>query len=98
MQKNWRTPVVVLLAGALIVNFSLGIRHGMGLFQLPITGDLGFTRESFGFALAVQNICWGVSTPLLGMVADKHGAGRVIFSLVSSTRSACGGWNWQPHR
>ena len=79
MQKNWRTPVVVLLAGALIVNFSLGIRHGMGLFQLPITGDVGFTRESFGFAIAVQNICWGVSTPLLGMVADKHGAGRVIF-------------------
>ena len=80
MEKNWRTPVVVLLAGALIVNFSLGIRHGMGLFQLPIIGDLGFTRESFGFAIAVQNIMWGISTPILGMLADKHGAGRIIFA------------------
>lgn len=80
MEKNWRTPVVVLLAGALIVNFSMGIRHGMGLFQLPIIGDLGFTRESFGFAIAVQNIMWGISTPILGMLADKHGAGRIIFA------------------
>ena len=58
MDKNWRTPVVVLLAGALIVNFSMGIRHGMGLFQVPMTGDLGFTRESYGFAIAMQNIMW----------------------------------------
>ena len=78
MDKNWRTPVVVLLAGALIVNFSMGIRHGMGLFQVPMTGDLGFTRESYGFAIAMQNIMWGASTPFLGMLADKYGAGRVI--------------------
>ena len=78
MAKNWRTPVVVLLAGALIVNFSMGIRHGMGLFQVPMTGDLGFTRESYGFAIAMQNIMWGISTPFLGMLADKYGAGRII--------------------
>lgn len=78
MDKNWRTPIIVLLAGALIVNFSMGIRHGMGLFLKPMTGDLGLTREAYGFAMAMQNIMWGVSAPILGMLADKYGAGRVI--------------------
>ncbi len=93
MDKNWRTPVVVLLAGALIVNFSMGIRHGMGLFQIPMTGDLGFSRESYGFAIAVQNIMWGFSTPFLGMLADKHGAGRVI--AVTSVIYALGLWGME---
>ncbi len=78
MDKNWRTPIIVLLAGALIVNFSMGIRHGMGLFLKPMTGDLGFTREAYGFAIAMQNIMWGVSAPILGMFADRYGAGRVV--------------------
>ena len=93
MEKNWRTPVIVLLAGALIVNFSLGIRHGMGLFQMPLTGDLGFSRESYGFAIAVQNLMWGFSTPVLGMLADKHGAGRVI--VVTCLLYALGLWGME---
>lgn len=78
MKPDWRTPAVVILAGALIVNFSMGIRHGMGLFLAPMTADLQMTREAFSFAVAVQNMCWGLSSPLLGMLADRHGAGRVI--------------------
>ena len=93
MEKNWRTPVVVLLAGALIVNFSMGIRHGMGLFQVPLIGDLGFSRESYGFAIAVQNLMWGFSTPVLGMLADKHGAGRVI--VVTCLLYALGLWGME---
>ena len=78
MQTNWRTPVVVILAGALIVNFSMGIRHGMGLFLLPMTNEVQMSREAFSLAIAVQNICWGLFSPILGMLADRHGAGRVI--------------------
>lgn len=93
MEKNWRTPVIVLLAGALILNFSMGIRHGMGLFQVPLIGDLGFSRESYGFAIAVQNLMWGFSTPVLGMLADKHGAGRVI--VVTCLLYALGLWGME---
>ena len=78
MQSGWRTPVIVLLAGALVVNFSMGIRHGMGLFLTPMTMDLGMSREEFSFAIAVQNICWGVASPFLGMFADRYGAGRTV--------------------
>ena len=77
-KNNWRTPVVVLIAGALIVNFSMGIRHGMGLFQTPITTGVPLSREAFSFAIAVQNIMWGISAPFLGMLADRRGAGWVI--------------------
>ncbi|MDC8771374.1 MFS transporter [Roseateles albus] len=68
----------VLLCGALIVTLSMGIRHGFGLFLQPITMDRGWTRETFAFALAIQNIAWGLAGPFTGMLADRFGPFRVL--------------------
>ncbi len=68
----------VLLCGALIVTLSMGIRHGFGLFLQPITMDRGWSRETFAFAIAVQNLAWGIAGPFAGMVADRYGALRVL--------------------
>jgi predicted MFS family arabinose efflux permease len=68
----------VLLCGAAIVTVSMGIRHGFGLWLQPVTMDRGWTRESFAFALAVQNLAWGVAGPLAGGLADRYGAFRVL--------------------
>ena len=68
----------VLICGALIVTLSMGIRHGFGLWLQPITQAQGWTRETFSFALAVQNLSWGVFGVFAGMVADRFGALRVI--------------------
>lgn len=68
----------VLLCGAAIVTLSMGIRHGFGLWLQPITMDRGWTRETFAFALAVQNIAWGAAGPFAGMLADRFGAFKVL--------------------
>ncbi len=68
----------VLVCGAAIVTLSMGIRHGFGLWLQPITQDQGWTRENFAFALAIQNLAWGVAGIFAGMLADRFGAFRVI--------------------
>ena len=68
----------VLACGAAIVTLSMGIRHGFGLWLQPITQAQGWTRETFAFAIAVQNLAWGVFGIFAGMAADRFGAFRVI--------------------
>jgi predicted MFS family arabinose efflux permease len=68
----------VLIAGAMIVTLSMGIRHGFGLWLQPITMANGWTRENFSFALAIQNLAWGFFGIFAGMLADKFGAFKVI--------------------
>jgi predicted MFS family arabinose efflux permease len=68
----------VLACGAAIVTLSMGVRHGFGLWLQPITQDQGWTRENFAFALAIQNLSWGLFGIFAGMAADRFGAFRVL--------------------
>jgi MFS family permease len=68
----------VLLCGALIVTLSMGIRHGFGFWLQPIITERGWTRETFSFAMAVQNLAWGAAGPIAGMLADRFGAWKVL--------------------
>ena len=77
-KKNWRTPAVIITCAGLAMTIVLGTRHGFGLYLQPMTFDLGITRETFAFAIALQNLAYGISQPLTGMIADKFGAARVM--------------------
>ncbi|SDP92750.1 Predicted arabinose efflux permease, MFS family [Rhodoferax sp. OV413] len=68
----------LLICGGAIVTLSMGIRHGFGLWLQPITQAQGWTRETFAFAIAIQNLAWGISGVFAGMLADKLGAFRVM--------------------
>lgn len=70
--------MLVLLAGCLIAVIGFGARSALGLFLEPMTLERGWSRETFGFALAVQNLFWGLGLPLAGALADKYGSTRVI--------------------
>ncbi len=69
---------MILACGSLVLMLSLGTRQNFGLFLQPMTFDLGWTRETFAFAIALQNLVWGIGQPFAGAIADKFGAARVI--------------------
>eukprot|EP01031_Cornospumella_fuschlensis_P047113 gene47113-57700_t len=78
----------VLACGAAIVTLSMGIRHGFGFWLQPIITERGWTRETFSFALAVQNLSWGIAGPIAGMLADRFGAWKVL--VAGGVTYACG--------
>ncbi|MBV4397153.1 MFS transporter [Advenella alkanexedens] len=72
------TMAQLLFCGAFIVTMSMGIRHGFGLWLQPITQANEWDRETFSFALAMQNLVWGFTGIFAGMVSDRFGAVKVI--------------------
>ena len=72
-------PLAFILCGGLIMGLALGGRHVMGLFLLPMTMAHDWNREVFAFAVALQNLVWGLFQPFTGMVADRFGSMRVLF-------------------
>jgi predicted MFS family arabinose efflux permease len=80
MTRNWRTPGVIIVCGGIILTVALGVRHNFGLYLQPMTLDLGIGREVFSFAIALQNLLYGVAQPFTGMIADKYGAARVLIA------------------
>ena len=81
-------PWLIILAGSLIAVLTFGPRSAMGFFQLPMLQDTGWDRTTFGLAMALQNLAWGVSQPFFGAIADKFGTWRVL--LVSGLVYALG--------
>jgi len=70
--------LVLIIAGCIIAAIGNGIRTSFGLFTLPMTTDLGLTREGWGMAMAIQNLAWGIAKPFAGNFADRVGTGRTI--------------------
>ncbi len=77
---TWRTPLVVLIAGCLISMTGFGIRSSFGLFLEPMTIAQSWSRETFGLAMALQNLLWGITLPFAGALADRHGTIKVIIA------------------
>lgn len=77
-KSNWRTPLAVLICSGMILSLALGTRHTFGLYLPPMTMDLGWNRETFAIAIALQNLVYGIATPFAGMIADKYGAPRTL--------------------
>ena len=84
---NWRTPVVVIVAGCLIATVGFGVRSIFGLFLAPMTVAQDWSRETFALALAIQNLMWGIGMPVAGAIADRYGpryvlvGGTVVYAL-----------------
>jgi MFS family permease len=75
---GWRTPMLIIGFGCLISLMSFGPRSSLGFFLTPMSSANHWGRDVFGFALALQNLLWGIGQPLAGMIADRYGSARVL--------------------
>ena len=72
------TPVLIVACTIILVSFA--IRSSFGVFQIPISNELGWLRADFSFAIAIQNLFWGIGQPLFGMLAEKYGDRKAIIT------------------
>jgi MFS family permease len=77
--RGWsRTVLLAIACAAFLVTVSMGIRQSFGLFMQPVGGEFGVGREFFGFAIALQNLLFGIAQPFVGAIADRYGTRRVV--------------------
>jgi len=78
VQESWRTPALVIGFGSLIALIAFGPRSTFGFFLTPLSTANHWGRDVFAFALAWQNLLWGIGQPLGGIIADRFGTVRVL--------------------
>jgi MFS family permease len=76
--STWRTPAIIVGCGCLMAILTFGPRSVFGFFLQPMTQELGFGRDVFALAVAIQNLLWGVALPFAGAVADRYGSLRTL--------------------
>src|ERR1044072_5506900 len=73
-----RAMLLLIVLSGVIISLCVGLGQGLGLFMRPMTVDLGISAAAFGFAIALQNIVWGLSQRFVGAAADRYGARPVL--------------------
>ncbi len=69
---------LVLLAAAGTFAVTMGTRQTMGLFLSPLNTATGIGVGNISLAFAFGQLCWGLTQPFAGAMADRVGAGRVL--------------------
>jgi predicted MFS family arabinose efflux permease len=82
-----RPAAAILICASLMLTLSLGLRQSLGLFMQPMTRDIAITVSEFTFAIAIQNLAWGLAQPFTGALVVRAGfrsvmvAGGVLYTL-----------------
>ncbi len=71
--------LVVAAAGGIFA-LTMGTRQTMGLFVSPLNTATGLGVGSISLAFAFGQLWWGLTQPFAGAMADRVGAGRVLFA------------------
>ena len=79
MSSTARNALLLMIGSSIVLALSLGIRHAFGLFLQPMSIEFGWGREVFAFAIAIQNLVWGLLQPFVGAFADRYGVKRTVF-------------------
>ena len=83
-ERATRKPIFygwfILAAGFFALFVSMGARNGFGVFVVPMTGELDWTRTEISAAIAVGILINGLTQPFLGRLYDQYG-GRLVISI-----------------
>ncbi|MEJ5035690.1 MFS transporter [Acinetobacter johnsonii] len=78
-ETRFSKPLIYMLIGsAIVLALSLGVRHGFGLYLVPMSDEFGWGHNVFSLAIAMQNLIWGAAQPFTGALADKYGSKIVV--------------------
>jgi MFS family permease len=77
-QKSAGIPWLIVACGCTIALMTFGPRSAMGFFQLPMLQEHDWERSTFGMAIAIQNLFWGIGQPVFGAIADRFGTWKVL--------------------
>lgn len=78
-ETRFSKPLIYMLIGsAIILSLSLGVRHGFGLYLVPMSDEFSWGHNVFSLAIAMQNLIWGAAQPFTGALADKYGSKIVV--------------------
>ena len=77
------SPLVVIVVAGVVLSLCMGLRQSLGLFLQPIRADLGVSASAFGFALALQNLVWGLAQPVVGVFGDRYGPRPVLIGCAA---------------
>lgn len=73
-----RAMLVLIVLAGIIISLCMGLRQSLGLFMAPMAAEVGISAATFGFSIALQNIVWGASQPVVGALADRHGPRPIL--------------------
>ncbi len=76
--QKWQTPLLILFAGSIMAIIGFGTRSVFGLFLPPMTEAREWSRGDFAFAMALQNLVWGLVLPFAASLGDRYGPVRVL--------------------
>lgn len=78
----------VLAASFFTLFLATGSRNGFGVFIIPMTDDLGWSRSAISSAIAIGWFVNGVSQPFIGRIYDRYG-GRMVISVSLLVLGSC---------
>ena len=80
-----RPAAAILIGASMMLTLSMGLRQSLGMFMQPMTRDIAITVSEFTFAIAIQNLAWGLAQPFTGAMVVRLGfrpimiAGGVLY-------------------
>jgi len=74
----------MLIGSAFILALSLGVRHGFGLYLVPMSHEFSWSHQVFSLAIAIQNLFWGAV-----QICSTKTAQRFLWAVLLSRRSIC---------